>query len=171
MENIEIISSTDETVRFTPKSTGQAHHHQAKTTDLRRTRRTFSKEKSRNFSKPTDSTSTLIENTKISQSLNSHNLKLSLKSIYAQDPVAQLKEIFKSKPLSSPKAQIIDHPRFFSGNLPRRNRMRSDSIYHQNEANLILDELKTIKSPQVWQKIMQKFKQRPSALMDLIQTE
>ena len=172
MENIEIVSSTDETVRFTPKYDRSAHHHQTKTADLSKSRRCFLKrQKHRNLSKPTDSTSTLLEDANISQSLNNHNLKLSLKSIYDHDPVAQLKQIFKIKHQLSPKVPTKDFSKNLSGNLPRRTRTKVDSIFQQSEAELIMSELKTIKSPEVWQQVVQKFKQKPSALMDLIPIE
>ena len=171
MKKIEILSSTDDTVQFTPRCDHPVHH-QTKTTDLSKHRRSFfSRKKSRQSSKPFDSTSTLIENSKISQSLNTHNLKISLKSIYDQDPVAQLKQIFQIKHCTSPKFPTKETPKNFSGNLPRRRRNQIDSIFKQNEADLIMDELATIKSPEIWQKVVQKFKQRPTALMDLIPLE
>ena len=173
METIETLSSTDETVRFTPKYDISIHnHHQTKTTDLSKSRKCFLKrQKWRNLSKPTDSTSTLLEDTNISQSLNNYNLKLSLKSIYDYDPVAQLKQIFKSRHQLSPKMPTKDVSKNFSGNLPRRTRAKVDSIFQQSEAELIMNELKIIKSPEVWQQVVQKFKQKPSSLMDLIPIE
>ena len=171
MEISELFSSTDETVQFSPRYERRGHF-QTKTTDFSKRNRSFRNRKNqRNISKPFESSSTLIENQKISQSLNTHNLKLSLKSIYDKDPKAQLKQIFKAKHQQSPKFPNKEVQKNFSGDLPRRRRGKVDSIFQQNEADLIMEELKTIKSPEVWQKVVQKFKQKPSALMDLIPLE
>ena len=129
------------------------------------------KKKLRHSSKPTDSTSTLIENPGISQSLNNHNLKISLKSIYESDPVAKLKEIFKSKPSFTPKNRSKKVAKNFSCDINQRRRGKVDSIFQTNEAEFIINELRTIKSPDVWSQVVQNFKKKPSALMDLIPLE
>ena len=165
------MSSTDETEYFSPKYDQRMRHTQNKTADFTRNRnmvlKSLIKEKS---PKLTDSTSTLVENQNISQSLNNHNLKLSLKSMYNNDPFAKLKQIFKTK-YQSPKVSRRNFSKNLSGAFVRRNRSKVDSIFQHNEAELIMNELKTIKCPEVWQKVVQKFKQRPSALMDLIPIE
>ena len=126
--------------------------------------------KTRHSSKPSDSTSTLIDNQDISNSLNTYKLKLSLKSIYEYDPREKLKEIFSTKggihPKISPKERVKP-----SISPHRRRRYKMDSIFQEKEADLIRDELSNIKSPKIWHQVVQNFKQTPSVLLDLIPLE
>jgi hypothetical protein len=168
MQTTDFLASTDETVQFTPRYEHRSKHSQTRSFFKHKR---FQIQKTRNLSKPTDSTSTLIENTKISQSLNTQNLKLSLKYIYDQDPTEQLKQIFKSKYPVSPQIHSKQGSKNFGGEMSRRRRSKVDSIFQQSEAELIMDELKTIKNPDIWEKVVQKFKQRPSTLMDLVPLE
>ena len=165
-------SSTEETVKFSRRNQEKSKHCQTKTENFPRSRRSlFRKKKLRNSSKPTDSTSTLVEHVSISQSLNNHNLKISLKSIYESDPVAKLKEIFQTKPFKSPRhhsREIIRNPSF---DLQKRRRGKVDSFFQHNEADFIINELRTIKSPEVWSQVLENFKKKPSTLMDLIPLE
>jgi hypothetical protein len=171
--NQENFSSTEETVSLSKRNSGKSRHCPTKTQVLVKSRRSlFSKKKKlRHSSKPTDSTSTLIEHPGISQSLNNHNLKISLKSIYETDPVAKLKEIFKSKPTFTPKRRTKKVPKNFSCDINPRRRGKVDSIFQTNEAEFIINELRTIKSPEVWNQVVQNFKKKPSVLMDLIPLE
>lgn len=168
--NQETFTSTEETITLSKRNT---KHSQTKTQVFSNSRRSLvsRKKKIRHSSKPTDSTSTLIENPGISQSLNNHNLKISLKSIYESDPVAKLKEIFKSKPTFTPKNRSRKVSKNFSCDINARPRGKVDSIFQTNEAEFIINELKTIKSPDVWSQVVQNFKKRPSVLMDLIPLE
>jgi hypothetical protein len=165
-------SSTEETVKFSRRNKAKTKHSQNKTEHFPRSCRSlFRKKKLRTSSKPTDSTSTLIEHVSISQSLNNHNLKISLKSIYENDPVAKLKEIFKTKPFRSPRHHSRETINNFSFDLQNRRRGKVDSIFQHCEADFIINELRTIKSPEVWSQVLENFKKKPSILMDLIPLE
>jgi hypothetical protein len=82
-----------------------------------------------------------------------------------------LKEIFKSKPTFTPKRRTKKVPKNFSCDINPRRRGKVDSIFQTNEAEFIINELRTIKSPEVWNQVVQNFKKKPSVLMDLIPLE
>lgn len=170
----DLLFSSEESIQTPSRLRININKIPKKTIQLQKSGRSvFNRKKNnRENSKPTDSTSTLVENINISQSLNTHNLKLSLKSMYNTDPDAQLKLIFKTKNYSSsPKRHTRNVSKNYSCDIPSRKRSKLDSIFQQDEADLIMSELKTIKSPKVWQQVVQNFKKRPSALMDLIPLE
>lgn len=173
MEGRDQFSSTEETVKLSKRPVHVKGHGQTKTEIFPGSRRSlFRKKKLRRSANPTDSTSTLIEHVSISQSLNNHNLKISLKDIYENDPVAQLKEIFnKTRPAKVPRSGSREIMKNYSFDLQNRKRGKVDSIFQHNEADFIINELRTIKSPEIWNQVVENFKKKPSILMDLIPLE
>jgi hypothetical protein len=128
-------------------------------------------ERLRTKSDQTESSSTFKDNKNISHSLNTHKLELSLKGIYQLDPIPRLEKFFRETKANSKKFQLSHRSRTKNvknvKNSNKRSR-KSDSIFIETEAELIRDELSSIKSPQVWQELVKNFKMNPGSLMELI---
>ena len=165
MEGNDIFSSTTDSIQ---KYIHIPYHKKNITSEFGRRRLQFTKK--RHLSQPSDSTSTLIDNKEVSNSLNTYMLKLSLNSIYEYDPRETLKQIFSMKggiqPKLSPNERIKQS---ISSN--KRRCYKMDSIFQEKEADLIREELNNIKSPRIWHQVVQNFKHAPSVLLDLIPLE
>lgn len=168
MDLNEFLSSTGDSTELLPRyKQAVSSHQKTKTLDLAKKSQ---KCRLRHSAKPSDSTSTLIDNVDISNSLNTHKLKLSMKSIYELDPLEKLKEIFSAKSSYNPK-KVLKQRVKLAVTPHRRRHFKVDSIFEEKEADLIRNELSNIKSPQIWQQVVQNFKQSPTVLMDLIPLE
>ena len=125
----------------------------------------------RTKSDQTDSSSTFKDHKHISQSLNTHKLELSLRGIYDKDPVPRLDKIFREAQVTSKNFYVSTRSRKKNVKNMRRKSMKNDSIFVDDEAELIRQELNSIKSPKVWQELVRNFKQNPGTLMELIPVE
>lgn len=172
MENFEIQASTADSVQQTRRSyqIQSASHKHNKSSNMSNIPLQRLK-KLRNSSQETDSNITLLDNPNISERLNNYKLKLSLKAIYDTDPKAKLKEIFQSRAIVSPNLAEKERKRYILTTRHRRKRTHVDSMFEEKEAELIRDELNTIKSSKVWNRVIQSFKQSPNTLLDLIPIE
>ena len=125
----------------------------------------------RTKSDQTDSSSTFKDHKHISHSLNTHKLELSLRGIYDLDPVPKLEKFFRDTKANTKKFEICTRSRTNKFKNTRKKSMKSDSIFVENEAELIRQELNSIKSPKVWQELVRNFKLHPGTLMELIPVE
>ena len=169
MDISEVLPSTRDSL---PQSRGNnplQYHTKTRTIDFSRKKQARA-DRIRHSSKPTDSTSTLIDNTEISNSLNAYKLKLSLRAIYETNPADKLKEIFSGN-YKTPKAATKVRLKHMSNTSARKRRYKVDSIFEENEAELIREELNNIKNPKIWHQVIQNFKQSPTVLLDLIPIE
>ncbi|CAG9331370.1 unnamed protein product [Blepharisma stoltei] len=116
-----------------------------------------------------DSVKTIIDKQDISDNLNSQTLKSSMKPPYKNFPELKLKELFKKKFneksryeqfLKSSRSKLKISPRNKKGNL--------DKIMKKDSPELIMEELREIKEPEVWNNVIKIFKAKPKLLLDLI---
>lgn len=172
MESFEDLPFTSDTCKDNLSLLDSCKQSQGKTivASTKRFQKFSRNKRFRKSSKVNESISTLVEHEGVSQSLNNHNLRISLKGIYDTDPISQLKKIFKARYRVTPTTQS-HKSKNFSFEFPSRKKSKVDSLFHHNEADFIMNELKTIKSPKVWQQVVQNFKNKPSTLMDLIPIE
>ena len=172
MESSEDLPYTSDTYKHNHSLLDGYQHTQGKTISVSSKRfQKFSQNKrSKKSFKVNDSICTSVEHEGVSHSLNNHNLRVSLKGIYDRDPVSQLKKIFKTRHRMTPTA-LSHKSKNFSFEFSGRKKSKVDSLFQHNEADFIMNELKTIKSPKVWQQVVQNFKNKPSTLMDLIPLE
>jgi len=148
----------------------------------------FSATQGKHYAK--ESISTVIENQEIPESLNRHNLKMSLKKMYDTNPNLKLRQILqrtrfnnqltpssrttKSSFLNTSKKSIERSTEAFKKTpnrlTPNRKKpiIATDSSLRRNEAKLIMDELKSINEPKIWEKVLKNFKKKPELLLDLI---
>ena len=169
MDNCDILTTTGDSIQISRRSAQSQSVSHKKTRTIE-----FSIPRLRQIRKnsdQTDSKATIIDNPNISLSLNTHKLKLSLRSIYDIDPIPKLKQIFKEKPEFTPKCSQRTNGRLKNISNQRRRRGKLDSMFEENEAELIRSELNNIKSPKIWSQVVQNFKQSPSVLMDLVPLE
>ena len=172
MKSSEDLHYTSDTAKNSHTPLESCKHSQNKTTLISSKR--FPKfgrnRRLRKINRANESICTLVEHEGISQSLNNYNLKISLKGIYNKDPVSQLKKIFETRHKTLPESSS-HKSKNFSFESSSRKKSKVDSLFHHNEAEIIMNELKTIQSPKVWQQVVQNFKKKPSTLMDLIPIE
>ena len=106
----------------------------------------------------------------MSHSFNIHSLKLSMRRMYDTNPEENLHKIFRrSEPREiqlSPQSK--SHRRKSADSKASRKRSACDSSFRKEEADLIMDELKQIRSPKVWGQVMNSFRTKPALLFDLI---
>ncbi|CAG9331123.1 unnamed protein product [Blepharisma stoltei] len=117
-----------------------------------------------------DSISTIQDNTEISNDFNNQTFKNSIRIMYKYSPKSKLKKIFNPQSYEE-KNQLRN---IWRNSRNKRNislclRPRAaDSWCQAGEAELIMNEIRYINKPEVWNKVITEFKTKPKMLLDLI---
>ena len=120
----------------------------------------------------TDSSSTILINPKFSDSFNSSLLKLKLNTHRYKRAESELRQILRpSKILKNHSLAVHRNKRIDRSYTICQNKKPSkqcDSALNTKEADLILNEYRNIKKPEIWKSVIGKFKENPEQLLELI---
>jgi hypothetical protein len=118
-----------------------------------------------------DSRTSLIDNRSISQSFNSNILKMNMKTHSFKRAETELRKIL-NKYDNQHKTQINRTVKSLSKTAKvckvKRYSRVTDSSLSPEEADLIMDEYRSIQKPKVWTSIVKNYRANPKQLMDLI---
>lgn len=119
----------------------------------------------------TDSNSTTLINPKISDSFSSSILKLKLSTQRYNRAESELRQILNT---SKPNNKSITLQRFksvgksFTFAQGKKDSKKYDSSLGLKEADMIINEYRNIKKPEIWGSLMKNFKANPQQLLELI---
>ena len=135
----------------------------------------FGSDKKHNLSRNT-SNKTLIDNKSISHSFNSSILSMNLKPFSYKRAESELRQILRP-PDSPQEATKLNKLNKLSSSLSRSTRpgkitryskKKTDSSLSPKEADLILEEHRSVRHTHVWKSILTNYKSNPKQLLDLI---
>lgn len=117
-----------------------------------------------------DSTSTTIENTKISNTLNNEILYHKLKNYSYKRAESELRQILNKSSIFREKSEEIKKKSSLSRNSNSilRPTVRYNSSLKNKEADLIINEYKSINNARVWESFLDNLRANPKHLLDLI---
>jgi hypothetical protein len=113
----------------------------------------------------------IINNEKISDSLNANILKLKLRSVKYKTGESELRQILNTSTTTREKSEIIPKSKSISRNnivKQRKSYKKFDSSLNTREADMIVDEYRYINKQQIWKSVIANFKANPKQLLDLV---
>jgi hypothetical protein len=121
----------------------------------------------------TDSKVTLIDNGSISHSFNSSILCMNLRKKSYKRAESELKQIFRPNDSAIDPVKLNKQPKSLSKSIKlakifRRKKIKTDSSLSPKEADLILDEHRSVSRTALWKTILRSYQENPKQMMDLI---
>ncbi|OMJ86447.1 hypothetical protein SteCoe_12027 [Stentor coeruleus] len=122
--------------------------------------------------KKNDSTGTVINNPKISDTLNTNILSLRLRSYPYKRAESELRQILNRSSVSKERTESIHKSKSISRNSNigslKKTYKKLDSALYNKDANIIIDEYRNISKPEVWESVLDNLRANPKQLLELI---